>query len=176
MALRLWQHFRLLYLDNFVYARLRNAQRIIGPPERHFERQTGGRRRRHQLGQPHLHGYLGHRNRKAGHALGQAAPAIAALKAGSVQDILPLSSPTNVLGTIVDKNGYTHYSPSALFDGALYGNTGFTSAVWNLGSGDYVDFGFSIDSFLTVEKGWDNATGFGTPNGLTFINAVAKSK
>jgi subtilase family serine protease len=115
-------------------------------------------------------------NQKAGHALGQAAPAIAALKAGSVQDVLPLSSPTNVTGTIVDKNGSTFYSPAALFDGALYGNTGFTSAVWNLGGSDYVNIGFGIDSSLTVTKGWDNATGFGTPNGLTFINAVANSK
>jgi hypothetical protein len=78
--------------------------------------------------------------------------------------------------TIVDKNGSTFYSPAALFDGALYGNTGFTSAVWNLGSGDYADFSFGIDSSLTIGKGWDNATGFGTPNGLTFINAVASSK
>ncbi len=58
----------------------------------------------------------------------------------------------------------------------LYGNTGFTTATWNLGTGDYADFGFGIDSSLTVGKGWDNATGFGTPNGLTFINAVASSK
>jgi hypothetical protein len=93
-----------------------------------------------------------------------------------VQDVLPLSSPTNVTGTIVDKNGSTFYSPAALFDGALYGNTGFTSAIWNLGSSDYADFGFGIDSSLTVGKGWDNATGFGTPNGLTFINAAASSK
>jgi hypothetical protein len=93
-----------------------------------------------------------------------------------VQDVLPLSDPTNVSGTIVDKNGSTFYFPAVLFDGALYGNTGFTSAVWNLGSSDYVNLGFGIDSSLTVGKGWDNATGFGTPNGLTFINAVAKSK
>ena len=115
-------------------------------------------------------------NQKAGHALGQAAPAIAALRTGGVQDVLPLFSPTNVSGTIVDKNGSTFYSPAALFDGALYGNTGFTSAVWNLGSSDYVDFGFGIDSSLTVTNGWDNATGFGTPNGLVFINAAASSK
>jgi subtilase family serine protease len=113
-------------------------------------------------------------NQKAGHALGQAGPAIAALKAGSVQDVLPLSSPTNVAGTIFDKNGSTYYSPSALFNGVLDGNTGFTSAVWDLGGNTDVDFGFGIDSSLTVSNGWDNATGFGTPNGLTFLNAVAK--
>jgi len=32
--------------------------------------------------------------------------------------------------------------------------------------------GFGIDTSLTVKKGWDNATGFGTPYGLAFIDAV----
>ena len=27
---------------------------------------------------------------------------------------------------------------------------------------------------LTVTKGWDNVTGYGTPNGLTFFDAVTK--
>ncbi|MBB6145047.1 subtilase family serine protease [Silvibacterium bohemicum] len=115
-------------------------------------------------------------NQKAGHALGQAAPAIAALKEGSVQDVLPLSSPTDVSGIIVDKSGSNYYSPASLFEGALYSTTGFTSAIWNLGSSEYVDFGFGIDSSLTVTPGWDDVTGFGTPNGLTFINAVAAEK
>ena len=58
----------------------------------------------------------------------------------------------------------------------LEGNTGFTSAVWDLGGGTDVDFGFGIDSSLTVSSGWDNATGFGTFHGLTFLNAVAKEQ
>lgn len=115
-------------------------------------------------------------NQKAGHALGQAAPAIAALKAGAVKDVLPLTSPTNVSGTVYDAKGSTFYSPSALFSGVLYGNTGFISAVWDLGGGTDVDFGFGIDSSLTVGTGWDNATGFGTVAGLPFINAVAQLK
>jgi subtilase family serine protease len=113
-------------------------------------------------------------NQKAGHALGQAAPAIAALAKGSIQDVLPLNSPSDVSGIVVDSNGSNYYSPAKLFTGALYGNTHFISAVWDLGAGEYVDFGFGIDSSLTVKTGWDNTTGFGTPNGLTFINAVAK--
>jgi subtilase family serine protease len=111
-------------------------------------------------------------NQKAGHALGQAAPTIAALKSGLL-DVLPLSSPTNVTGTVIDQNGATFYSATALFQGLLDNTTGFTSSVWNLGSGEYLDLGFGIDSSLTVTKGWDNVTGYGTPNGLTFINAVA---
>lgn len=111
-------------------------------------------------------------NQKAGHPLGQAAPAIAALKSGLL-DVLPLSSPTNVAGTVFDQNGATFYSAAGLFQGLLDNTTSFTSAVWNLGSGEYLDLGFGIDSSLTVTKGWDNVTGYGTPNGLAFINAVA---
>jgi hypothetical protein len=39
-----------------------------------------------------------------------------------------------------------------------------------------VDFGFGIDTSLTTKKGWDNTAGFGTPYGLTFINAVIATK
>jgi len=112
-------------------------------------------------------------NQKAGHPLGQAARAIAAKKS-SVQDVLPLSSSTNVAGTIFDSSGTTPYSASALFSGALYTTVGFTSAVWNETGTTYLDAGFGIDSSLTVTSGWDNVTGYGTPAGLTFINAVAK--
>jgi subtilase family serine protease len=112
-------------------------------------------------------------NQKTGKSLGLAAPAIA-LKPASVQDVLPHSSPTNVAGVVFDKTGSTYYSPAALFDDFLFGNTNFISAVWDLGGGTDVDLSFAIDSSLIVTKGWDNVTGFGTPNGLTFIDAVAK--
>jgi subtilase family serine protease len=114
-------------------------------------------------------------NEKAGTPLGQAAPLIAGLPYGSVQDVLPKSdsSHNNVAGSITDSSGTTAYSASELFDSALYGNKNFTSTIWELDSADFVDFGFGIDSSLTVKTGWDNATGFGTPYGLTFLNAVA---
>lgn len=116
-------------------------------------------------------------NEKAGHTLGQAARAIAALPYGGVQDVLPTtdSTPNNVTGSITDQNGTTNYSAPALFAGALYGNKGFTSAVWQPDPGvptNVVVFGFGIDSSLTVHHGWDNATGWGTPYGLNFIDAV----
>ena len=111
---------------------------------------------------------------KAGHSLGLAAPAIAALKAGEVEDVLPLSSPTNATGTIVDSMGSTHYPAFGLFDRLVGTATGFTSAVFDAGSGLDIAIGFGMDSSLTVTKGWDNVTGYGTPNGLTFLDAVAK--
>jgi len=115
-------------------------------------------------------------NEKAGHPLGQAAPTIAALPYGGVQDVLPTtdSTPNNLTGVITDQNGSTTYSASDLFSGLLYGNKGFTSAIGQiyLGALDLADFGFGLDSSLTVRHGWDNATGFGTPYGLAFIDAV----
>jgi len=114
-------------------------------------------------------------NEKAGSPLGQAAPIIAGLAYGGVRDVLPVTDSTanDVTGVITDSSGTTSYSASALFSGSLYGNKYFTSAIWELAPGDVLDFGFGIDSSLTVTHGWDNATGYGTPYGLTFINAVA---
>jgi subtilase family serine protease len=111
---------------------------------------------------------------KAGHSLGQAAPAVASLSPGELTDVLPLASPTDVSGTITDSAGSTHYSANSLFNGQLFGNTGFTSAVVNFGGGLDEAITFGLDSSLTVSKGWDNVTGFGTPYGLTFLDAVAK--
>jgi len=114
---------------------------------------------------------------KVGGPLGQAATVIAALPYGGVQDVLPTtdSTPNNATAVITDASGTTDYSAAALFAGVLYGNKGFTSALWPDGTDFILDFGFGIDSSLTVAHGWDNATGYGTPYGLTFINAVAKA-
>jgi subtilase family serine protease len=127
------------------------------------------------LGCPIFSAFWAIANQKAGSPLGQAAPLIASLPYGSLQDVLPTtdSSSKNVKGSITDSSGTTNYTASELFDSALEGNKGFTSTIWELDSTDFVDFGFGIDSSLTVKKGWDNATGFGTPYGLTFLNAVA---
>jgi subtilase family serine protease len=128
---------------------------------------------------PVFSGFWAIANEKAGHPLGQAARLIAALPYGGVQDVLPTtdSTPHNVTGTITDETGTTKYTAAEIFTGVLEGNTGFTSAIWPAdfaGANDVVDFGFGLDSSLTVTHGWDNATGWGTPHGLTFIDAVTK--
>ncbi len=126
------------------------------------------------LSSPIFTGFWAIANEKAGHPLGQAARAIAALPYGGVQDVFPKtdSSPNNVKGVVTDQNGATKYTAADLFSGLLEGNKGFTSTIWELDPADYLDFGFGLDSSLTVTKGWDNATGFGTPYGLKFIDAV----
>jgi subtilase family serine protease len=117
-------------------------------------------------------------NQNAGHSLGQAALTIAALKPGELIDVLPLSSPTNVTGTIYDSSGATFYSADSLFTGQLYGATGFTSALLNgaLINAPGVNYalGFGLDTSLTVTKGWDNVTGWGTPNVKTFLKAASQ--
>lgn len=114
-------------------------------------------------------------NQYAGQPLGQAAPAIAALPYGGIQDVLAITDSTknNVTAVITDSNGSTTYSASQLFTGLLYGNRNFTSTILEEDPGDFLDWGFGLDSSLTVGHGWDNSTGYGTPNGLTFIFAVA---
>jgi subtilase family serine protease len=112
----------------------------------------------------------------AGKALGQAAPLIYKSAAGTsaIHDVVPLSSPTNVAGVIFDSSGATFYSSDSLLP-PLYTTTQYYSAFWNLG-GEYVDLSFGTDTSLTVTKSWDNVTGWGVPNGLSFINAAAKAK
>jgi subtilase family serine protease len=113
-------------------------------------------------------------NQYAGHSLGQAALTIASLQPGELVDVLPLSSVTNVTGTIFDSTGATFYSASSLFAGQVYGATGFTSAVLNGGNNTDFAISFGLDTSLTVTTGWDNVTGYGTPNVNTFLKAAAK--
>jgi subtilase family serine protease len=128
------------------------------------------------LGCPIFSGFWAIANEKAGTPLGDAAPLIASLPYGSIQDVLPKSDSTghNVRGTITDQYGTAYYLPFEFFLYSLYGNTGFTSAFWPPDSTDLLDFGFGIDTSLVVTKGFDNATGYGTPYGLTFVNAVTR--
>ncbi len=125
---------------------------------------------------PIFSGFWAIANEKAGHPLGQAGRLIAALPYGGVQDVLPTtdSTPHNVTGEIVTHGATTKYSAAGIFGSALLeGNTGFTSAIFSDPlTGDVFDLSFGLDSSLIVKHGWDNATGWGTPHGMKFIDAV----
>ncbi len=115
-------------------------------------------------------------DQKAGVSLGQAAPLIYKLSSSAINDVIPVNSPTNVAGIIFDAKGANYYSPDALL-APLYTTTQYFSAAWNLGeSGEIVDLSFGTDTSLTISTGWDNVTGRGVPNGLSFINAAAALK
>jgi subtilase family serine protease len=112
-------------------------------------------------------------NQAAGVPLGEAAPLLYELPAGSILDVVQVTSPFNVTGTIFNPpnpplfesanalaqpEGKTKLYLSALFQSS-------SSTRWDV-------FTFGTDSSLFTAPGWDNVTGLGTPNGLSFINAV----
>lgn len=111
-----------------------------------------------------------------GRPLGQAAPYVAATVGSFITDVVPFTGPANVSGTILDPAGTTTYSATALSQ-PLATTTEFTSALWNAGAGVFYNITFGTDSSLTVTQGWDNVTGYGTPNIGTALKALnAKPK
>jgi subtilase family serine protease len=111
----------------------------------------------------------------AGGALGQASPTLARLKTGLV-DVVPLGNVNDVTGVVTDRHKETDYSTLDIFSGVVEQNAVFVGAIYfdefsEIGS----TIGFGLDTSLTTGTGWDNATGYGTPDGLNFIKAVAAS-
>ena len=120
-------------------------------------------------------------------ALGQAAPYMYSLPTGTVYDIVPVSSKTNVTGSIQDSSGTTAYNANAVVGGDAPAK--FVSAIW-----DYPwepitvveTFGTDCDTYtgyasfetactsataLRTKPGWDNVTGVGTPNAQAFADS-----
>jgi subtilase family serine protease len=112
-------------------------------------------------------------DQNAGHPLGQAAPTIAQLPVGKIADVQAVTSPGNIYGSIVDASGSTSYTSDDIFGYLVEQTTAYTDAIWPLEQGLDVAASFGMDTSLTVNPGWDNVTGYGTPAGLTFLNAVA---
>ncbi len=103
-------------------------------------------------------------NQHAGAPLGQAAPYVATTPYPLLTDVLPLSGPASVQAKVTDPSGTTTYSATELFQ-PLGNTTSFLSAIWDEDTfGDYAGLSFGTDSSLTVTQGWDNVTGYGTPN------------
>jgi hypothetical protein len=105
--------------------------------------------------------------------LGQAARVISKLPAGTVTDVVPQGSSTNLAGTIFDASGSTAYSSNDLFSGLLFSQQTYLDANWTVVAGENIAISFGTDSSLTVTPGWDNVTGWGSPIGLSFIKAAA---
>jgi subtilase family serine protease len=112
---------------------------------------------------------------KAGHPLGQAAPILARMKTG-LTDVLPLSNANSLSGSITDKKGTTNYPTVQIFAPLDRANPVFVAALWGW-SGSYAGYtfglAFGVDSSLTVTQGWDNVTGYGTPDGAFVTSAAA---
>jgi subtilase family serine protease len=111
-------------------------------------------------------------NQAAGGSMGLAAPILYRLSGDAITDIVPVTSATNVSGNIVTPSGQTIENQFSL----SLPETGqaFYSAFWERSYSPY-DWGvltFQTDSSLQVTTGWDNVTGLGVPNGLSFVGAV----
>jgi subtilase family serine protease len=106
-----------------------------------------------------------------GAELGQAAPYLYTLPAGSIQDIVPVTSKTNVKGSIQDSNGTTKYTAAQLAS-ADPDEHKFVSALWDYFPLEYtaVVVSFGTDFGLKTAPGWDNVTGVGTPNAQAFAD------
>jgi subtilase family serine protease len=106
-----------------------------------------------------------------GTELGHAAPYLYSLPAGAVHDIVPVTSKTNVTGSIKDANGTTKYTAAQLAF-ADSNQHQFISAIWDIvedeGTAAVVSFGTDIG--LQTNVGWDNVTGVGTPNAQAFAD------
>jgi len=104
-----------------------------------------------------------------GQELGQAAPYLYSLPEGSVYDIVPVTSATDVTGSIQDSSGTKKYSAKKLVGGP---KEEFVSAIWDYFSlaDTALVLSFGTDSSLKTATGWDNVTGVGSPNAQAFAD------
>ena len=92
----------------------------------------------------------------------------------ALTDVTAQSSSDNVVGVTATKTGLKFYSADLLVE-PLEGTHQYLSDLYNSPiSGSWFVLTFGTDTSLTTERGWDNVTGFGAPNGLNFINAAAR--
>jgi subtilase family serine protease len=106
-----------------------------------------------------------------GAELGQAAPYLYTLPAGTVSDIVPVTSATNVTGSIQDSHGTKKYSAARLA-GTSPTQHEFVSALWDIFTEEEAAavVSFGTDFGLNTAEGWDNTTGVGTPNAQAFAD------
>jgi subtilase family serine protease len=114
-------------------------------------------------------------NQAAGEPLGQAAAALYDLPADAISDVTDVfpASANNVTGTISVPGNPPLTETADDLAGPLGNTTGYLSAFFQSSSSTRWDvFTFGTDSSLTTGPGWDNVTGLGTPNGLSFVQEV----
>ena len=106
-----------------------------------------------------------------GTELGQAAPYLYTLPAGTISDIVPVTSATNVTGSVQDSHGTKKYSAARLA-GATPAEHQFVSALWDIFTEEETAavVSFGTDPGLKTTTGWDDVTGVGTPNAQAFAD------
>ena len=110
--------------------------------------------------------------------LGNAASILYELPDDAIIDVnvKPVDTLLNVTGTIFNPPNPPLFESAAALAGPQAPTKRFVSALFQSSSSTRWDvFTFGTDSSLATGPGWDNVTGLGTPNGMTFINKVVKA-
>ena len=135
------------------------------------------------LSSPVFSGIWALADQEAGEPLGQAAPIISRMPSAAITDIVPLQeSKANTSGTVGLTSDPVFYTPAGLLDLTATQPNGFLGTVVQInspGGGEFntlFDLGFGADSSLMAYPGWDDATGYGVPNGLAFVRAAAAQR
>ncbi len=126
-------------------------------------------------------------NQEAGAPLGDAAPYLYSMPAGTIYDIVPLTSSHNVTASIrTSASATTHYTPGEVLGGSQPGN--FISAIWDYPYDEATPLTISFDTdcstspegpvtqctaptALHTHAGWDAITGVGVPNAKAFADS-----
>ena len=116
-------------------------------------------------------------NQYAGQPLGQAAPYVAAASAaGLIKDVVPVAGLDNTTGsiTLTASNSPSYPTGTYTFTAQnlaepFYGTIPYASTLWDQGGGDYTVLSFGTDTSLYTAPGWDNVTGYGTPDLSLFL-------
>ena len=117
-------------------------------------------------------------NQAAGQSLGQAAPILGELPPFAIRDIVPIvANKMNTQGTITFRaTTTTDYSAAQVLGIEQTQPSGFFAPLVYVGTPAFEGWnvvGFGTDSSLGAAPGWDNATGYGVPNGISFIESAA---
>jgi subtilase family serine protease len=112
-------------------------------------------------------------NQAAGVDLGQASPYLYKATAGTITDILPVGSTTNVKAVYTENGRVTKESAASLAQ-PLETTKTYISGIWNYPYEQ--DFAyvltFGTDTGLKTAPGWDDVTGLGVANPGALINYV----
>ena len=109
----------------------------------------------------------------AGTWLGQASPLLYNLPPDAISDVLAVTSPNNVTGTVFLPHTPPFTESADSLAAPLENTTDYISAMYNSPfSTRWFVITFGTDTSLTTGSGWDNVTGLGTPTGAAFVNDV----
>ena len=109
----------------------------------------------------------------AGAWLGNAAALLYGLPADAITDVTNVDGPANVTGVIYQPKTPPVTETADDLAAPLENTTDYVSLLYNGTSTRWYVLSFGTDTSLTTGPGWDNVTGLGTPNGASFVSAVA---